>query len=74
MVLYSAKGQGFDEDILKIIYLPGDSQYKEKVVKNEQDLLQFKNRIIIIVSFICVSHKYIAGKISRVARNIGHDT
>ena len=57
MVLYSAKGQGFDEDILKTIYPPGDSQYKEKLVKNEQDLLQFKNRIIIIVSLICVSHK-----------------
>ena len=49
MVLYSAKVQGFDEEMIKMIYPPGDSSYKEKTIKNEQDLLQFKNRIIIIV-------------------------
>lgn len=55
MVLYSAKAQGFDEEIIKMIYPPGGSQYKEKVVKNEQDLQQFKNRIIIIVRLILYS-------------------
>jgi hypothetical protein len=60
MVIHSAKAQGFDDDVIKIIYPPGDSQYKEKVVKNESDLLQFKNRIIIIVSALFESLKFIA--------------
>ena len=51
MVIYSAKKQGIEEEIINQIY-PAEkmAQIKDKVVANDQDLFNFKNRIIIIVN------------------------
>ena len=54
MVVYSAKKQGIEEDLISQLY-PAEkfSMIKEKVISNDHDhLFNFKNRIIIIVSVI----------------------
>lgn len=52
MVRYSAEKQGIEEHEWAAIYPAGsETQMKQKVVKNEQDLFNFKNRIIIIVRY-----------------------
>jgi hypothetical protein len=50
MVIYSARKQGIDEDTIASIYQAEKAaMIKDKVVANDQDLFNFKNRIIIIV-------------------------
>lgn len=68
LVIYSAKQRGFSEELIKEIY-PEDGT-KVKVVNGEQDVLNFKNRIIIIVRvliYMCVD-----GEIPRASSNPGH--
>jgi hypothetical protein len=51
LVLHSAKLQGLDEAAINVIYPPekiGEFG-KDKFVKNDQDVMNFKNRIIIIM-------------------------
>ena len=50
MVIYSARKQGIDEETIASIYQSEKAAtIKDKVVANDQDLFNFKNRIIIIV-------------------------
>ena len=50
MVIYSARKQVIDEDTIASIYEAEKvALIKDKVVANDQDLFNFKNRIIIIV-------------------------
>lgn len=50
LVAYSIKQAGFEESVLHTLY-PG-AAVLIKQAKTEQDLVNFKNRIIIIVSFL----------------------
>ena len=50
MVLYSAKLNGIDESAIAQIYPPEKVMMaKNKEVRHDQDLFNFKNRVIIIV-------------------------
>ena len=48
LVVYSAKLQGLDDEKIQQIY-PEEVSSHHKEVKSEQDVMNFKNRIIIIV-------------------------
>jgi hypothetical protein len=71
MVIYSARKQGIDEDTIASIYQAEKAAtIKDKVVANDQDLFNFKNRIIIIVRsyHLIVVDREISGAV----RGAGH--
>jgi hypothetical protein len=73
MVIYSARKQGIDEDTIASIYEAEKvALIKDKVVANDQDLFNFKNRIIIIVRSLPL--KGLDRKISGAVGGAGYRT